>query len=244
MFADVIMEVDWSVGEILKAIKDCGIDDETCVVFTSDNGPWLNYGEHAGSAKPLREGKGTEWEGGIRVPTLMRWPGKIPAGTQCDELASTIDLLPTFAALIGAELPAHPIDGKDLRPLMFGEEVAKSPHEAFYCYYANGELQAVRDRQWKLYFPHKYRTLAGKPGGTGGVPVAYSQAETGLELYDLKSDVSETKNVIDAHPDVVARLQRHAEIAREQLGDRLQDRTGNQVREAGRLGDDDARLTW
>lgn len=244
MFADVIMEVDWSVGEILKTLADCGIDDNTCVVFTADNGPWLNYGDHAGSAKPLREGKGTEFEGGIRVPTVMRWPGKIPADSVCDELASTIDLLPTFAAMIGAELPAHPIDGKDIRPLMFGDDGAKSPHEAFYCYFADGELQAVRDRRWKLHFPHKYRTLAGKPGGTGGVPVQYSQAETGHELYDLKNDVGESKNVIAEHPDVADRLEKHAEVARAQLGDRLRNRQGNLVRKAGQLADGDARLTW
>ena len=244
LFADVVMEVDWSVGEILKALKDNGIDEQTCVIFTSDNGPWLAYGDHAGSAKPLREVKGTEFEGGIRVPTLMRWPGIIPAGTVCDELASTIDLLPTMGALIGATLPSHPIDGKDIRPLMFGEEQAQSPHEAFYCYYADGQLQAVRDRRWKLFFPHKYRTLAGKPGGTGGLAAPYGQAETGLELYDLRSDVGESKNVIDEHPDVVARLQKHAEIAREQLGDKLTNRRGSQVRAAGVLGPDDARLEW
>ncbi|MDA0833106.1 MAG: sulfatase [Planctomycetota bacterium] len=244
LFSDVIMEVDWSVGEILKVLEECGIDENTCVIFTADNGPWLNYGDHAGSAKPLREGKGTEWEGGIRVPTVMRWPGTIPAGSVCDELASTIDILPTIAATIGAELPSHPIDGMDIRPLMFGEEDAVSPHEAFYCYYSNGQLQGVRDRRWKLMFPHKYRTLNGRSGGTGGIPVNYEQAETGLELYDLKNDIGEAKNVIDDHPDIVARLENHAEIAREQLGDKLTNREGNQVRPAAELQEGDERLMW
>jgi arylsulfatase A len=235
LFGDVVMEVDWSVGEILGAIKKNGLDEHTLVIFTSDNGPWLSYGDHAGSAGPLREGKGTEFEGGIREPTLMRWPGKISAGTTCDELASTIDILPTVAALIGAELPAHKIDGLDIRKLMFGEPGARSPHEAFYCYYGANELQAVRDRQWKLYFPHTYRTLAGRPGGTDGKPVPYSSAKTGLELYDLKSDVGETTNVAAQHPEIVERLQRHAEAARADLGDTLTGRKPTGAREPGRL---------
>ncbi len=135
-----------------------GFDNNTLVIFTADNGQWLSYGDHAGSAPPLREGKGTMFEGGYREPTVMRWPGKIPAGTTCDELASTIDILPTVAKLIDGKLPKHKINGHDIRPLMFAEKGARSPHEAFYCYYAGGQLQAVRDRQWKLHLPHGYRT--------------------------------------------------------------------------------------
>ena len=170
LFGDVVMEVDWSVGQILNEIRRHRLTDNTLVIFTSDNGPWLSYGDHAGSSGPLREGKGTEFEGGIREPTLMWWPTKIAPGSTCDELASTIDVLPTVAALIGAELPEHKIDGKDIGPLMFGKPNARSPHKAFYCYYGNGQLQAVRDRRWKLHFPHGYRTMAGRAGGTGGNP--------------------------------------------------------------------------
>ncbi len=235
VFGDVMMEVDWSVGQIIEALKENQIDEKTLVVFTSDNGPWLSYGDHAGSALPLREGKGTMFEGGYRVPTLMRWPAKIPPGASCDELSSTIDLLPTIAHLIGAELPLHKIDGKDIRPLMFGKPGAQSPHEAFYCYYAGGQLQAVRDRRWKLHFPHQYRTMAGKPGGSGGKPNPYSQAKIGLELFDLKKDIGEEANVAEQFPDVVARLQRHAETAREELGDKLTKRTGSEVRPHGKL---------
>ncbi len=242
LFGDVVMEVDWSVGQILGAIKRNGLDDDTLVIFTADNGPWLSYGDHAGSAQPLREGKGTMFEGGYREPTLMRWPGHIPAGATCDELASTIDVLPTVAAIIGAELPRHKIDGKDIRSLMFAEKDAKSPHEAFYCYYAGGQLQAVRDRRWKLHFPHGYRTLAGKPGGTGGKPANYSQAKIGLALFDLKNDISEQHNVADEHSDVVERLKKHAEQARADLGDKLTQRTGAGIRPAGQLGPDDKRL--
>lgn len=243
-YADVVMELDWSVGEVLAAVRRTGIDRNTLVIFTSDNGPWLSYGDHAGSVGVLREGKGTMFEGGYRTPTLMRWPGKIPAGTTCDELASTIDILPTVAALIGAELPENPIDGKDIRPLMFGEPGAESPHEAFYCYYGNNELQAIRDRRWKLHFPHTYRTLAGQRGGTGGEPVPYQQARIGLSLFDLKKDFGERKNVAAEHPEVVARLTKAAEAARERLGDRLTSRRGTENRPAGRLEEGDERLTW
>ena len=242
LFGDVVMEVDWSVGQILAALERNGLDSQTLVIFTADNGPWLSYGEHAGSAGPLREGKGTEFEGGIRVPTLMRWPGRIPADSVCDELASTIDILPTVAALIGAELPAHQIDGKDIRPLMFGEPGAQSPHEAFWCYLASNVLQAVRDRRWKLHLPHNYRTLAGNPGGRGGSPAPYSVASIGLELFDLKSDPGESTNVADQYPDEVARLQQWAERARVELGDRLTNREGNAVRPAARLEPGDTRL--
>ncbi len=237
LFGDVMMEVDWSVGEILDAIRANGIDEKTLVVFTSDNGPWLSYGDHAGSALPLREGKGTMFEGGYRVPTLMWWPGKITAGTSCDELASTIDLLPTVARLIDVPLPDHKIDGKEILELMAGIEGAVSPHEAFYCYYRGGELQAVRDRRWKLHFPHQYRTMEGQPMGGGGRPGRYRQEQIGPELFDLKNDIGETTNVADQYPDVIAYLQRHAEIARTELGDKLTDRQGSEIRPHGKLED-------
>ena len=244
LFGDVVMEVDWSVGQILDTLQKHQLDKKTLVIFTTDNGPWLSYGDHAGSAKPLREGKGTMFEGGYRVPTLMRWPGRIPAGTSCDELASTLDILPTVAQLIGADLPNHPIDGKDISPLMFGVEGAKSPHEVFYCYYAGGQLQAVRDRRWKLHFPHSYRTLAGRPGGTGGMPAPYSEAQIDLELFDLKEDPGETTNVADLQPDVVKHLQQLAEAARDDLGDSLTKKQGRGIRPAGRLQLEDERLVW
>ena len=236
LFGDVMMEIDWSVGEILAALKANGLDEKTLVVFTSDNGPWLSYGNHAGSALPLREGKGTMFEGGYRVPTIMRWPNRIPAATTCDELASTIDLLPTIAGLIDAELPNHKIDGLDISPLMFGDSKARSPHEAFYCYYRGGELHAVRDRQYKLHFPHQFRTMDGQSMGGDGKPGKYRQERIEFELFDLKQDVGETVNVADQHPEVVERLQRHAEAARADLGDKLTGRKGNGVRPHGKLG--------
>jgi arylsulfatase A len=242
LFGDVVMEVDWSVGQILDAIRDNKIEKRTLVIFTADNGPWLSYGDHAGNSGPLREGKGTEFEGGIREPTVMWWPETIQAGTTCDELASTIDILPTVASLIETDLPKHKIDGKDITQLMLGKTDAQSPHEAFYCYYGGGELQAVRDRQFKLHFPHGYRTMAGKKGGTAGIPAGYSQGRIGLELFDLKNDVGETTNVADKFPEVVARLKKAAEDARADLGDKLTKRRGSGVRGPGRLEDGDKRL--
>ena len=242
IFADVVMEVDWSVGEVMRAVEDIGGERNTLVVFTSDNGPWLSYGTHAGKATPLREGKGTMFEGGYREPTLMWWRGKIPAGTSCDKLCSTIDILPTVAQLIGAELPRHKIDGKDIRPLIFGDQGAESPHDAFYCYYGGGQLQAVRNDRFKLVFPHTYRTLKGHPGGMGGSPVPYQQGKIELSLFDLDNDVSETRNVISEYPQVVQELSAAAERARDDLGDKLTKRKGSGSRPAGKLGPDDERL--
>ncbi len=242
IFADVMMEIDWSVGQVLDAIKSIGADENTLVVFTSDNGPWLSYGTHAGSAGDLREGKGTMFEGGYREPTIMRWPGKIPAGTKTDMLCSTIDLLPTVAHLIGAELPARKIDGKDIRLVMFGTPGTTPPHESFWCYYGGGQLQAVRNDRFKLVFPHTYRTLAGRKGGDGGQPVEYENASIELSLFDLDNDLSESKNVIEKFPDVVAMLQEMAEQARDELGDQLTKRVGKESRSPGKLGPGDEKL--
>jgi arylsulfatase A-like enzyme len=203
LFGDVMMEVDWSVGEIMKVLRKNDLHENTLFIFTSDNGPWLNYGDHAGSASPLREGKGTMFDGGCREPTLAWWPGTIPENSECKEPAMTIDLLPTIAKLIDADLPKHRIDGKDISALLTDD--AKSPHEAYYFYYGN-QLQAVRQGKWKLHFPHGYRTMAGKPGGTGGIPTNYSQAKIGLSLFDLHSDISESKNVKDKFPKITNRL--------------------------------------
>jgi len=234
LYGDVIMEIDWSVGQIMAALRKHDIDEQTLMIFTSDNGPWLSYGDHAGSADPLREGKGTMFEGGMREPCIMRWPGRIPAGTVCSELATTMDILPTVTKLVGGKLPENNIDGHDILPLMTGKMGAKSPTEVYYCYYG-GRLEAVRSGKWKLHFPHSYRTMAGKPGGTGGKPNPYSQAEIGLELFDLENDISETTNVADKHPEVVKRLQILGEKAREDLGDSLTKRKGKGVRPPGRL---------
>lgn len=226
-YGDVIEEIDWSVGQILEALNRHDIADDTLVIFTTDNGPWLSYGNHAGSAGPLREGKGTTWEGGVRVPCVMRWPGRIPAGTVCHELAATIDLFPTIATLVDAKLPSHPIDGLDITGLMTNP-AARTPHEAYFFYWGN-ELQAVRSGDWKLHFPHKYPSLAGK-AGVDGKPDGYQMAETGLALFNLKDDIGEMRDVKAEHPDVVEQLERLADAIREELGDSAREKVGRGYR--------------
>ena len=225
LFGDVMMEVDWSVGQIMKTLKKHKLEKNTLFIFTSDNGPWLNYGDHAGSAAPLREGKGTMFEGGCREPTLAWWPGKIPANSVCKEPLMTIDLLPTIAEMIGAKLPGHRIDGKNILPLMLSDN-AKSPHKAYYFYNGN-QLQAVRQGKWKLHFPHGYRTMAGKPGGTGGIPTNYSQAKIELSLFDLHQDIGESKDLKAEFPDIVTRLS--------ELGKKFDEKLKKTKRQPGKI---------
>ena len=200
------------------------MERNTLVIFTTDNGPWLSYGDHAGTAGPLREGKGTCWEGGVRVPCIMRWPGKIPAGTTSDAMLMTIDLLPTIARLVGGELPRHAIDGLDVWPLLSGQPGATNPHDAYLYYYEQNQLQAVvsGDGRWKLQLPHHYSSLAGHPGGHGGIPAKYQTKKiVQPELYDLASDLSETTDVAKRHPEIVQRLLAVVDRARAELGDTL-----------------------
>ncbi|MEZ6056789.1 MAG: sulfatase [Planctomycetaceae bacterium] len=228
VYGDVIMEIDWSVGEITAALDRHGLKENTLMIFTSDNGPWMSYGNHAGSAAPLREGKGTTWEGGVRVPCIMRWPGQIPAGTECNELAATIDLFPTVAEIIGAKLPEHPIDGLSILPLMLGTEGASTPHETYYYYWGN-HLEAIRSGDWKLHFPHQYRSLTGTPG-KDGLPNGYTQQKTDLALYNLRDDIGESTNVLKDHPEIVEKLKGLAEAARKELGDSATKSTGSGLR--------------
>jgi arylsulfatase A len=235
-YGDVLQELDASTGRILDALERRGLSERTLVMFTSDNGPWLSYGDHAGSSGPLREGKGTSFEGGLRVPFLARWPGRIPPGRACAEPAMAIDLLPTIAELIGAQLPSHPIDGLDIAPLLTGVSDARSPHEALFFYYNANDLEAVRSGPWKLHFPHGYRTMAGREPGRGGRPGQYdTSARVGLELYDLASDPGETRDVAAENLDVVARLQRLADGMRADLGDDLTGVAATGARAPGRI---------
>ena len=238
LYGDVIEEIDWSVGQVMDALKRTGLEENTWVMFTSDNGPWLSYGDHAGSAYPLREGKGTCWEGGTREPCVMRWPGRIPAGTECTQMLMTIDLFPTIAKLINADLPKHKIDGLDVWPIISGKSGAKNPHASYWFYYEVNELQSVvtADGRWKLQLPHTYRTLGGRPGGHGGMPVPYEQRKLErAELYDLVNDISEATDVAGQHADIVKGLEVEAEEARQELGDTLTRRKGQGVREPGRV---------
>ena len=195
LYGDVITEVDWSVGKLLQTLKDTGQDRNTLVIYSSDNGPWKPYGDMAGSAGPLRNGKGTTWEGGQRVPTIMWWPGKLPAGKVCRTLTSTIDIMPTIAGLTGSVLPQDRIiDGKNIWNIMIHPESAKTPHKAFYYYAVNGKIEAIRSGKWKLHVA-KCRGWNNNKNG----PFKIS-------LYDLSSDVAEKHNVADDNPEVVKTL--------------------------------------
>lgn len=232
LYGDVIEELDWSVGEVLKALKDNGLEENTLVMFTSDNGPWLSYGNHSGVAGPLREGKGTTFEGGVRVPFVARWPARIKPGRVSAEPAMTIDVFPTLAKLSGAKLPERRIDGKDISALLI-EDKARSPHDALYFYW-DRELQAVRSGKWKLHFPHSYRSLKDK-GGLDGKPGPYVQKKIGLALFDLDQDVGESTDVAEKNPEVVKRLQALADDMRAELGDSATKQVGRGVREPGRI---------
>jgi arylsulfatase A-like enzyme len=253
LYGDVVEELDWSVGQILATLDRLRLAERTLVIFFSDNGPWLSYGDHAGSAKPLREGKLTTFEGGVRVPCVVRWPGQVPAARVSDDPIIAIDLLPTLTELVGGKTPERRIDGCSVKPLLLGESGAKSPHEALF-FYAGAELHAVRSGPWKLHFPHSYLTTAGEPG-RGGKPSNWGKTkplaitQSGMEgiasrhgqrverielsLFDLRTDPGETKNVAAEHPEIVARLTRLAEPIRAELGDALTGIKGTGLRAAG-----------
>ena len=217
LYGDVIMEIDWSVGEILKTLKQLGLDEKTLVIFTSDNGPWLSKGDHGGSAKPLRDGKFATYEGGMREPCIMRWPGKIAAGSVCSEMATTMDFLPTFAKLAGAKVPTDRIiDGKDISALMTDPK-AKTPYKTFF-YYFETQLGAVRSGKWKLVLERKRENQT-----------------IGAALYNLDQDIGEQHDVTTEHPAVVERLSALAEKMREELGDSVKAVEGKSVRPAGRV---------
>jgi arylsulfatase A len=237
LFGDVVEEVDWSVGQILAAIKKDGLDDRTLVMFCSDNGPWLAFGEDAGSAYPLREGKFTSFDGGVREPTLMRWPGHIPQGRVCDAPLMTIDMLPTIARLIGAPLPEHKIDGLDISSVILGK-TDRSPHDALYFYNHRNALMALRSGKWKLELPRTYVSLNGRPGGRNGYSVPYSHLKiTQPELFDLDTDPGEHQDLAAEHPEVLKTLQAYADRARADLGDDLHHEKGAGRRPPGRITD-------
>jgi arylsulfatase A-like enzyme len=231
LYGDVIAEIDWSVGQILDALRRTGLDDRTLVIFTSDNGPWMSYGNHAGSPGPFRESKGTTFEGGVRVPFVARWPGRIPKGAVSDRPVMNIDVLPTLAGLAGASLAAdRPIDGRDQWPTLSGQSDAASPHEALYFYWG-AELHAVRSGRWKLHVPHPYQSL--DTSGRDGSPGKYVRKQLELSLFDLEQDPGESTNLAAREPEVVRRLMETVERARVDLGDSLTNRTGRNVRHAG-----------
>lgn len=255
LYGDVVEELDDGIGQILATLRELDLEKNTWVIFFSDNGPFLSYGTNAGTAQPYREGKLTAFEGGVRTPCIMRWPGRIPAGRTCNEMLSTMDLLPTLAALLEQPQPKLKIDGKNILPILTNEPGAKSPHEALFVY-SGTELHAVISGPWKLHFPHPYLTVAAEPGrdgkpsnwanlkpdsitqsGVEGIASrhGYRVEKLPLSLYNLSDDPGEQKNVAEQHPDVVARLSALAETMRADLGDSLQGRTGEGVRPAGKV---------
>jgi arylsulfatase A len=228
-YGDAVEELDDSTGRILDLLAELKLDEHTLVIFTSDNGPWHIRGEHGGSATPLRAGKGTTYEGGMRVPCLMRWPGKIPPGTVCRELATAMDVLPTVAKLTGASMPAdRTIDGKDISDLIFAKPGATSPHDAFF-YYSGNRLNAVRSGPWKL----KFQTTLQEETEYGKVENPQTPIEP--KLFNLTTDPGEQKSVLKDHPDVVQRLTALADAARNDLGDERTGLAGANARPVGEL---------
>jgi arylsulfatase len=243
LYGDVIEEIDWAVGEVLGELKRCGLEKDTLVIFSSDNGPWLSYGEHAGSAGPLREGKGTVFEGGIRVPGIVSWPGHIPEASVSDVFHMTIDVLPTVAEVTGSPLPrGGDVDGKSVWPVWSGRPESYKPAEAYYLYYMKNELQGVVVWPWKLLFPHQSRTMGGETRATGGKPGKYKPVKFSEPLlFNLEKDPSESRDlyheVETQHPEVLERLRALAVRARERMGDALQgSATGSASRPAGTVG--------
>jgi len=216
LYGDVLEEIDWGVGRILRTIRDEGIEKDTIVVFTTDNGPWLAFKTHGGSAGPLRAGKGTTFEGGQRVPTIFWGPGHVKPGVVTD-MGSTLDLLPTFAALAGAEAPSdRKLDGYNLSTVLSGEGV--SPRNTFY-YWARAELHAVRSGPWKLHIKQRK-------------PVNYGQEAPmdGPELYQVEADISEAYDVADTHPEIVERLMKLIDVHKADTADSLPDQLAARIR--------------
>ena len=229
LYADVITEIDYSVGRVLRSLEENGLTENTIVVFTSDNGPWLSYGNHSGSSGIYREGKGTTWEGGVRVPSIIKFPNKLKSRV-IDEPVMAIDWMPTFAELTNSKLSANKIDGKNIWPLLTGE-ISSSPHEELYFYYRVNELHSIRMNDWKIHFTRTYRSLNGRPGGIDGIPVKYDMNVIEQnELYNLKNDPRELYNVYNEFPEIAKKMEELGEMARNELGDNLSGKKGMGMR--------------
>lgn len=218
----------------MKVLEKTGLEKNTLIIFTSDNGPWLSFGNHAGTTGGLREGKGTTWEGGQRVPCIMRWPGKIPAGEICSQLASSIDILPTLSAITGAPLPQNKIDGVNILPLLLGDKEAMPRRNLLY-YYLENSLEAVQTDYWKLVLPHESYQVYGdeKPGMNGWRGGQGSETIAAKQLYDLRRDPGEWYDVSEFYPEKVKELEELAASARKDLGDDITGNPGVNRRKAG-----------
>ena len=235
LYGDVIHEIDSSVGQILETLKENELEQNTIIIFTSDNGPWLSYGGHSGSSGIYREGKGTNWEGGHRVPAIVYFPKRIESNTRIDLPAMGIDWLPTLTDFTGSSLPEKKIDGESLVPLLT-KMTSEAPHENFFFYYRTNELHAVRHKNWKFYVPHTYRSLNGKVGTNDGYPISYdmNEIETPV-LFNLETDPEENRDVASENPELVAKISKIADSIRHVLGDRLTGVKGSEVRPVGRI---------
>ncbi|MFY0685790.1 MAG: sulfatase [Cyclobacteriaceae bacterium] len=209
IYGDVTMELDWSIGQINDALKRNGLEENTIVIFSSDNGPWISYGNHAGKT-PFREAKGTSFDGGVRSPCIIKYPAQLDAGRKSDVTFMTIDLLPTLSQLIGIDLPTGDIDGKNVWPLLLGDPNAPNPQE-YYAFSNNQNFEVIMssDGRFKMHLPHSYRTLASD--GADGIPGKYEQAKIDMSLFDLETDPYETKNVAFRHPKIANDLLMKAE---------------------------------
>lgn len=214
LYGDVITEIDWSIGRIQEALSKNGLEKNTLIIYLSDNGPWLSYGNHGGNAGNLREGKGTTFDGGHRVCCVMKWPEVIPAGRVCSEVATTMDILPTMAHYIGARLSENKIDGEDIISLMHAEKNAVSPHEAYY-YFKGRNLFAVRWGDWKLILPHHEAKIIkyGKDGLRGVQKTVFVEKA----LYNLREEPSESKNLLQKYPRKVAKMERMINVFAEDV---------------------------
>ena len=235
LYGDVIHEIDASVGQILKTLNDHDLEENTIIIFTSDNGPWLSYGGHSGSSGIYREGKGTNWEGGHRVPAIVSFPKRIKYNTLIEVPAMGIDWLPTLTDFTGSSLPEKKIDGTSLVPLLTQKSI-EAPHENLFFYYRTNELHAVRHKKWKFYVPHTYRSLNGKAGTNDGYPIPYEMKKIETPaLFNLKTDPKEMYDVASEYPELVLKISKIADSIRGILGDRLTGIKGSEVRPVGRV---------
>ena len=235
LFGDVMQEIDWSVMQIMNTLEANGLSKNTIVIFTSDNGPWLTYGNHAGSTGGLREGKGTAWEGGVRVPFIIRWPEQIKGGAICNNIAASIDILPTLMNICGARQPAKKIDGVNILPLL-KEIPDANPRDEFVYYYDRCSLKGVRKGQWVLTFPcvsQTYKKLSAI--GNDGSPGKYASDSVRLALYDLRTDPGETLDVKEKYPEIVQQLTIIADRYRGEIGDDLTKQKGTEIRPAAEV---------
>lgn len=229
LFGDVISEIDWSIGKVMDVLDKNGLSKNTMLIVTSDNGPWLSFGNHAGSSGGLREGKGTAWDGGTRVPCFIRWPDEVAAGAVCNQLLTHMDILPTILAATKAPLPKQKIDGLNFLSLLTGQS-KNSPRELFYVYYDLNNLKLVRYKYWELVLPHRSQSYVQGSPGKDGKPGPTPIVDVPMALYDLRHDPGTVYDVQKQYPEIVNEILKYAEEAREDLGDDITNRKGKNIR--------------